>query len=433
MKRLRQSIEDWKNWLHPYLTKHVFYRRKNQYDASMTRSYCYSVKSVPFKLMIEHKVSKYIKWSVSGVCIRCGTKFTSSWNNIWLKKAFRGLEVCGKCSRKEQFTDEWKSHNSETQKRIQGTPEARIRMSNILKKSWENDPNRHLRVSRSLKRVYENNIELRRKISEASRRNWLKPGHQEKVSGYGYHHGWYLSRCGKVYFASSWELMFLVWCDNSEDVIKFGRNRDAIPYEKPKEGMAFYHPDFDIALCDRNVVVEIKGGRSELGLVERKKEAADRFYSGSKDYMILYKDDLCRMGIFRDNRVVGRWISEMVQNGKVEGYGIKNKNIQWIREQTNLKERDRIAKIHQKSLSFNFPQILSEWDYEQNVVNPNEVSYGSEVVAFWKCSVCGHKWKSKLSSRTRKHPAGCIMCGRKRTSIAMKNRHLDENKKHSQD
>jgi hypothetical protein len=326
MRSIRRTIEDWEEWVRPYVERKVFQRRKNQYDAGKTESCCYSVKSIPFKLMVERGVSKHIKWNVDGICIKCGKSFTASWNNIWLKKAFRGLEVCGRCSRKEQFTDEWRQHNSEAQKIVQGTPEARTRMSKILKSAWKKDSTIRVRISRSLKETYKDNEELRRKIGDASRRNWKRPEYQEKVTGHGYHHGWFVSKRSRIYFASSWELMFLVWCDENKDVKEYKRNEDVIPYEKPNGGVACYHPDFDMIMLGKPAVVEVKGGRSELDLVERKRVAAERFYQGKKDYVILYKEDLHRMGIMKSSKVVGKWISDLVIQGKVEEYGFGKKH-----------------------------------------------------------------------------------------------------------
>lgn len=322
--RIRRKIEDWEEWLRPYVESKRLIRKKDAYNNS-NESY-YSVISVPFDLMVQHNVSKHIKWTVDGTCTKCGKRFTSAWNNLWLKKAFCGLEVCGKCSRKEQFTKEWRHNNSEAQKRVQGTPEAKKKMSEILKLSWKNDPDRKVRISKSLKKVYDGNVELRKKIGDASRRNWQRPGYQEQVTGYGYHHGWCIVGDQRIYFASSWELMFLVWCENNKVVKSFKRNIDSIPYMKPNGGMALYHPDFDVNISGVDTVVEVKGGRSELDLVERKRMAAEIFYQGSKDYVILYKEDLQRMGIMRSNKVVHGWINELVTIGKVEEYGFGKKH-----------------------------------------------------------------------------------------------------------
>ena len=91
--------------------------------------------------------------------------------------------------------------------------------------------------------------------------------------------------------------MFLVWCENNPDVVEFRRCEDSISYEKPSGGIAYYHPDFRIEIDGKATVVEVKGGRSELDLVERKRQAAVRFYDDLANYVMIYKSDLKRMGI----------------------------------------------------------------------------------------------------------------------------------------
>ena len=47
------------------------------------------------------------------------------------------------------------------------------------------------------------------------------------------------------------------------------------------------------------------------------------------------------------------------------------------------------------------PDLLTEWDYEENIgINPNSLTIGSNVSAWWRCSVCGHKWKAPIVRRT---------------------------------
>lgn len=46
------------------------------------------------------------------------------------------------------------------------------------------------------------------------------------------------------------------------------------------------------------------------------------------------------------------------------------------------------------------PSLLKEWDYEKNgELNPTNVMRGSHTEVFWKCSVCGYSWKSRIDKR----------------------------------
>lgn len=57
------------------------------------------------------------------------------------------------------------------------------------------------------------------------------------------------------------------------------------------------------------------------------------------------------------------------------------------------------------------PDLIAEWDWEENSkigLDPAVVTCGLETAAFWKCHVCGHKWKSKIYRRNK--GSGCKKC-----------------------
>lgn len=55
------------------------------------------------------------------------------------------------------------------------------------------------------------------------------------------------------------------------------------------------------------------------------------------------------------------------------------------------------------------PLLLAEWNYEKNgTLKPENYTKASDVKAWWKCSVCGHEWQSKISNRY--HGRGCPNC-----------------------
>jgi len=61
------------------------------------------------------------------------------------------------------------------------------------------------------------------------------------------------------------------------------------------------------------------------------------------------------------------------------------------------------------SLATLYPNLLEEWDYEKNTINPFNVTPGSNKVAYWKCNVCGYEWNCVIKSRIKGH--GCPKCG----------------------
>lgn len=60
--------------------------------------------------------------------------------------------------------------------------------------------------------------------------------------------------------------------------------------------------------------------------------------------------------------------------------------------------------------------LLSDWDFESNqdIVSPTEVTIGSNKKVFWKCQTCSHEWQATVHSRVT--GAGCPVCARKKGS-----------------
>jgi hypothetical protein len=57
------------------------------------------------------------------------------------------------------------------------------------------------------------------------------------------------------------------------------------------------------------------------------------------------------------------------------------------------------------------PQIAKEWDYNKNKTKPNEYTYGSNFVVWWKCKNNHKSFKSKIKYRTKKrYPKVCELC-----------------------
>ena len=57
------------------------------------------------------------------------------------------------------------------------------------------------------------------------------------------------------------------------------------------------------------------------------------------------------------------------------------------------------------------PTLAQEWDYEQNEgLLPKQVTPGSGKKVWWKCSKCGHKWKTTVASRYQ--GTGCPNCAK---------------------
>lgn len=54
------------------------------------------------------------------------------------------------------------------------------------------------------------------------------------------------------------------------------------------------------------------------------------------------------------------------------------------------------------------PNIASEWNFDKNDIEPQDVKYSSGKSVWWKCS-CGHEWKTRIAHRTSAN-SGCPKC-----------------------
>lgn len=58
-----------------------------------------------------------------------------------------------------------------------------------------------------------------------------------------------------------------------------------------------------------------------------------------------------------------------------------------------------------------FPNLMEEWDWEENTVSPSSLSPGSGQRVHWVCkSDSSHKWDTFLYTRTSKTPTNCPSC-----------------------
>lgn len=59
------------------------------------------------------------------------------------------------------------------------------------------------------------------------------------------------------------------------------------------------------------------------------------------------------------------------------------------------------------------PYLAKEWHPAKNGdLKPTDVTKGNHKKVWWKCSQCGHEWKSSINSMTRKGRYGCAVCSR---------------------
>ena len=74
------------------------------------------------------------------------------------------------------------------------------------------------------------------------------------------------------------------------------------------------------------------------------------------------------------------------------------------------------------------PDLIREWDFERNVsLNPENITSKSMDKVWWKCSICGHRWESRIDLRVR--GVGCPKCGYKTKMQATRGQNVKNAKK----
>ena len=97
-----------------------------------------------------------------------------------------------------------------------------------------------------------------------------------------------------------------------------------------------------------------------------------------------------------------RWSTNMI--GRRPDVDLERDELE-IRQQYLLAQRAG-------SLDKTHPMVAKEWNYEKNgKLVPSMFQSGSSIRVWWKCSICGHEWKTSISHRT--NGGGCEKCYRR--------------------
>lgn len=74
-----------------------------------------------------------------------------------------------------------------------------------------------------------------------------------------------------------------------------------------------------------------------------------------------------------------------------------------------LAKKDIVAGVN--DLAHLETEVMLDWDYERNTLDPTTIAPGSNEPGFWKCHICGHEWKTNhIYQRTGKATHGCPQC-----------------------
>lgn len=98
-----------------------------------------------------------------------------------------------------------------------------------------------------------------------------------------------------------------------------------------------------------------------------------------------------------------RWVGNVYD--RTSGHGCPN----CAKSQKSDKLRRRNLIIGETDLASKYPEIAKDWDYDNNEMTPEEVSYGSSRKVHWVCSNCGNRWEATISNRTNRK-SQCPKC-----------------------
>ena len=73
------------------------------------------------------------------------------------------------------------------------------------------------------------------------------------------------------------------------------------------------------------------------------------------------------------------------------------------------------------------PDLVKEWDYEKNGnLKPEMFGINSNDRVWWRCSTCGHEWKTTIIHRGGKRNSGCPECAKEQKGKTFTKRRVSE-------
>lgn len=71
----------------------------------------------------------------------------------------------------------------------------------------------------------------------------------------------------------------------------------------------------------------------------------------------------------------------------------------------------------ENDLTTTHPELIQEWCFDKNEIDPTNVKRGSSIKVWWRCKVCEFEWQASVKNRSL-HRRGCPDCANKKRSIA---------------
>jgi len=89
-----------------------------------------------------------------------------------------------------------------------------------------------------------------------------------------------------IFYRSSWEKIFMRWCDRNQNIIEWGSEEFFIPYRAPDGKVRRYYPDFYIKVREqtgalKKYIIEIKPDKQTRAPVQGKKTKKQFLYESN--------------------------------------------------------------------------------------------------------------------------------------------------------
>lgn len=148
-------------------------------------------------------------------------------------------------------------------------------------------------------------------------------------------------------------------------------------------------------------------------------------YATKENNLLVYHPDICK-----------EWDYELNCDEKPENYTpVSGKKVWWKCQKCNhewqatignrtrgngcpkcadiLRRNNFNDSIVKKNGSFadNYPELLEEWDYNKNVVSPENISSHNKIKVWWICKKCNSEWNASVSNRS--NGRGCPVCAKR--------------------
>lgn len=214
-------------------------------------------KILPYNRIIKIADKLRTKKQISFICQECQKESNVRFDKLNGRKYAKLEPVCSKCIMKYTTNNKlWKKTNSDAQLIAQNRPE-------VIKKQRK----------------------AQQKLMKEDKNYILKRRSKSFLSG----------KIENIYFDSSWELFYIIYCFDNPGIEFIRRCKDKIKFYDAKGICRNYFPDFVIKYKNSiEKIIEIKGNLSRNA--QNKIKSAKSFY-GNKFEVIRYHD-LVKMGIF---------------------------------------------------------------------------------------------------------------------------------------